>query len=185
MKCFQEKSETGHETRSAATTGQKSGKRRSGRDPHVCHGLHGAGRTAWRGAPRRDALSRKKLTLCHGTSHDGFSKQIVISNSRESRRNCRRASRRRTDIRFSIFVNRCISPNYFSHIPKTTVLYAEKGGKTFQNSQSCSLILTILQSHLDYLAASLWLSWHRKTAVSPCRTQEIVVSERKVRINEC
>ena len=96
-------------------------------------------------------MSRKKLTLCHGTSQDGFSKQIVISNSRESRRNCRMASRRRTDIRFSIFVNRCISPYYLSHIPKTTVLYAEKGGKTSQNSQSCSLILTILQPHLDYL----------------------------------
>ena len=44
--------------------------------------------------------------------------------------------------------------NCFSRIPKTTILYAEKGGKTSQNSQSCSLILTILQPHFDYFAAS-------------------------------
>ena len=71
------------------------------------------------------------------------------------------------------------------NVPKQSILQPHLDYLAASLWLFCSLILTILQPHLDYFAASCWLSWHRKTAISPCRTQEIVVSEREVRINEC
>ena len=89
-------------------------------------------------------FSRQMLTFCQSASVACFSKEIVISNSRESRRNHRMSNRCRTGIRFYVFVNHWTLDCYVFWAAKIIVFALKKAWKTAQNSQSWLLIRIVL-----------------------------------------
>ena len=89
-------------------------------------------------------FGRLLLTFCRCTPVIGFSKRIVISNHGESCRNQRSPSRRRTGVRFCVFLKLLdVSGLQFFSARNDIFRHLKSGENTLKQS--------VLGSHLDYL----------------------------------